>query len=62
MIKMDGNTVYKTSFQHMEPCLFKISRPPPILPVNQLKTNPDIISKDTITKVVIPALLNCSLF
>lgn len=49
---MDADTVYKTSFQSMEPCIIKISRPLPILPINQLKNNPDSLSKDTITKVV----------
>lgn len=50
---MEADTVYKTSFQCMDPCLIKISRPPPIMPLNQLQTNKENISKDTITKVQI---------
>uniref|UniRef100_A0A336LJP5 CSON007382 protein n=1 Tax=Culicoides sonorensis TaxID=179676 RepID=A0A336LJP5_CULSO len=58
-IKIDAETVYSSSFKNIDKCIAKTCKPPPILPVNHLKTNQDNISNDTITKLSYPGYYNC---
>lgn len=56
--KMDAGTVYKESFQCIDSNTVKNCRSAPFRPLNLLRTNPESLSKDTVTKLSFPVFCN----
>lgn len=56
--KMDASTVYKESFQCIDSDTIKYCRSAPIRPTCLLRTNPEMMDKETVTKLSFPAYCN----